>query len=274
MRKKRLMMASIIPLIISSLGVIPHTTRVSNHSMGWDLPAHFFIPLGKVGVKEPVRLTTRAPLDPTVVKHDLVVHPHVPVTVRTLSPHRYLIMPKSAWPSKSLIRIGWQSLSDSVVLHTDDDREVVINLSNQTLTAYRDHEMVRSILVSTGAPSGWATETGTFRIYKRVLDDHMVGGDPHTPDHWDVQHVPYAQYFNGAVAIHGAWWNHRFGRPISHGCVQLPTNDGPHGPTGQPPEAQWLWRFTDLGTPVIVTGHTPVMASATKAPLPYPSDSP
>lgn len=276
-KQSRMVIAAIIALLLVTSGLIRH-----QGSMAPGDPSQLargasgrFNPIPEpVGVKEPVTLTTQTAFTVARVMQQLTVYPSVPITVRPMGSHHYLIMPKSLWPANSRIRITWKSPSTSTVLQTGDAREVLINLTHQTLAAYQDNQPVRTMSVSTGSPSGWSTPTGTFWIYKRVRDEHMVGGDPNGPDHWDVKHVPYAQYFNDAVAIHGAWWNHRFGRPLSHGCVQLPTSESPHGPTGDPPEARWLWHFTDLGTPVIVVGHTPEQSKTPKTPLPYPPDSP
>lgn len=156
---------------------------------------------------------------------------------------------------------------------TEDDRkELIIDLTHQKLYALDQGVLIRTIPVSTGVSPKWVTPTGIFWIYRRVRDDHMVGGQPGTPDHWDVDHVPYAQYFYGGIAIHGAWWNHRFGVPKSHGCIQVPTDKSPQGPTGQPADAEWLWQFAQVGTPVIIMGKTP--PTPTTKPLPYPSPSP
>lgn len=231
-----------------------------------------FAPLPALaGVDEPVALTTGAPDTPSSVERHLTVHPAAPIRVTAQNAHHFLIMPRTAWPAKT--RMTFTFAGTRATLQTDDDREVRVDLTRQTLTAWEAGQPIRTLSVSTGAPPGWDTPTGTFWIYKRVLDDHMVGGDPNTPDHWDVDHVPYAQYFNGPIAIHGAWWNHRFGRPVSHGCIQLPTNQGPHGATGDPPDAKWLWNFADIGSPVIVTGRTPQSAARAQGPLAYPSPS-
>ena len=228
----------------------------------------------KAGVLEPVHLTTALAETPAIIRAHLSDSPPVPLQVRELTPHQFLIMPRIFWPKKSHVTLRWSGSSAARTITTNDDREVHIDLSTQTPTATENCKVVRTMTVSTGVAPRWVTPTGTFWIYRRVLDDHMVGGKPGTADHWDVEHVPYAQYFTGGVAIHGAWWNHHFGKPVSHGCVQLPTAAGPQGSTGDPADAEWLWQFADLGTPVIVTGDTPDGSQSAKAPLPYPASSP
>ena len=38
---------------------------------------------------------------------------------------------------------------------------------------------------------------------------------------YNLPGVPYVMYFAGANAIHGAYWHNNFGRPMSHGCVNM-----------------------------------------------------
>ncbi|PSR22419.1 MAG: hypothetical protein C7B45_06790 [Sulfobacillus acidophilus] len=221
-------------------------------------PSVHFTPMPvRVGVDMPVTLITATAQTMQSVRQHLRITPPVFISVYSRHNMRFVILPNPAWPAQRHIAVTWVPTRTSVRFSTDDDRSIGIDLTTQQLIAQRHGITIRTIAVSTGVAPKWTTPQGTYWIYKKVLDDHMVGGSAQSPDHWDVQHVPYAQYFTGAVAIHGAWWNHHFGRPASHGCVQVPTAEGPDGPTGEPAEAQWLWHFADLGTPVMVYGQTP-----------------
>jgi hypothetical protein len=51
-------------------------------------------------------------------------------------------------------------------------------------------------------------------------------------------------YFYGAYSIHGAYWHNDFGRPRSHGCVNVPIAD-----------AKWLFEWAD---PVLPAGVSEV----------------
>ena len=53
--------------------------------------------------------------------------------------------------------------------------------------------------------------------------------------------VPYTMYFYKGYALHGTYWHDNFGTPMSHGCVNLETND-----------AEWLYEFASVGTLVNV----------------------
>lgn len=56
-----------------------------------------------------------------------------------------------------------------------------------------------------------------------------------------LPHVPYVMYFYKGYALHGTYWHNNFGRPMSHGCVNLPT-----------PIAEQLYHWAEIGTPVVV----------------------
>jgi lipoprotein-anchoring transpeptidase ErfK/SrfK len=58
---------------------------------------------------------------------------------------------------------------------------------------------------------------------------------------YNLPNVPWVMYFAGANAIHGAYWHNNFGRPMSHGCVNMRIS-----------EAQWLYNWASIGTPVVV----------------------
>jgi hypothetical protein len=45
-------------------------------------------------------------------------------------------------------------------------------------------------------------------------------------------------YFNGDLALHGAYWHDRFGTRRSHGCVNL-----------APRDARWLFNWAPPGLP-------------------------
>jgi lipoprotein-anchoring transpeptidase ErfK/SrfK len=42
-----------------------------------------------------------------------------------------------------------------------------------------------------------------------------------TGSHFELRDVPWVQYFEGGYALHAAYWHDDFGRPRSHGCVNL-----------------------------------------------------
>ncbi|MCY0906978.1 MAG: L,D-transpeptidase [Sulfobacillus thermotolerans] len=229
-----------------------------------DAPAYFTPQThSPVGIDYGVQLETDHPEARAILLEDLHVHPTLAFHVTATTPTDYTLMPDRFWPAHSIITVSFHQgqFHTTTTFATGDAHILRVNLTDQTLEAYEGSTRVRIMPVSTGVSPQWTTPTGTFWIYKRVVDDHMVGGIPGTKDYWDVEHVPYAQYIFRGIAIHGAWWNHHFGVPKSHGCIQLST-EGVNN-------ARWVWDFSAVGTPVIVFGHTP---KALGNPVPYPKE--
>jgi LysM repeat protein len=112
-----------------------------------------------------------------------------------------------------------------------------VNISTQTLTAYEGNKAVFSTLVSTGV-SWHPTVVGTYKIYAKYLADDMSGGEG--AEYYYLPAVPYTMYFYGGYAIHGTYWHHNFGHPMSHGCVNLPTD-----------AAKWVYNWAPMGTTVV-----------------------
>jgi lipoprotein-anchoring transpeptidase ErfK/SrfK len=113
-------------------------------------------------------------------------------------------------------------------------RWIDVDLSEQRTYAYEGDQLVASFLVSTGT---WQTPTvvGQYRIYVKYRYADMSGPGYYLPD------VPYVMYFYKGYGLHGTYWHNNFGTPMSHGCVNLPTND-----------AGWLFDFASVGTVVNV----------------------
>ncbi len=149
----------------------------------------------------------------------------------------------------------------------EGERWIDIDLARQILVAY-DWKQPRFVtLISTGrarSPSpdlDYRTPRGLHRIRGKHLTSTMDNDEPGEPP-YSLEDVPYVMYFKGAYAFHSAFWHDRFGRPRSHGCINL-----------APYDAKWLfnWAGPDIpdtwhggmatennpGTWVWVHGETP-----------------
>lgn len=115
---------------------------------------------------------------------------------------------------------------------------IAIDLSEQRITAYQGTTPLKSVLVSTGVM--WTpTPIGRFAIYTKLASQTMSGGSG--ANRYRLPGVPWVMYFTGAYAIHGTYWHHNFGTPMSHGCVNLTIDD-----------AKWFYDWAEIGTPVVV----------------------
>jgi lipoprotein-anchoring transpeptidase ErfK/SrfK len=121
-----------------------------------------------------------------------------------------------------------------------------IDLAEQTLAVYDNHQLVFATVIASGLEPFW-TRPGLFQIYQKKETETMRNNDP--TDYYYLDNVPWTMYFDKARALHGAYWRTRFGYPQSHGCVNLSVGD-----------AHWLFNWAHEGDYVWVhdpTGLTP-----------------
>ncbi|MCY7385462.1 MAG: L,D-transpeptidase [Microcoleus sp. CAN_BIN18] len=119
-------------------------------------------------------------------------------------------------------------------LQQSTQRWIEIDLSRQKLIAWEGNKSVYAVFISSGK-SSTPTRTGTFAIQTKHPIARMTGPD------YDVPDVPYTMYYDGGMAIHGAYWHNLFGTPVSHGCTNVAVN-----------HAKWLFNWASVGTAVVV----------------------
>lgn len=111
---------------------------------------------------------------------------------------------------------------------------ILVVLGEQRVYAYENGKLLRNVLVSTGLPAT-PTVQGKFKIYLKYKAQTMSGPGYYLPD------VPWVMYFYQGYGLHGTYWHSNFGQPMSHGCVNLPTE-----------QAKWFFEWAELGTSVHV----------------------
>ena len=106
-----------------------------------------------------------------------------------------------------------------------DEPWVHVDISEQTLVLYRGGMPIYATLVSSGL-EGHETPRGEFRIRRKFVSDTMANLGPDAgDDSYRIDDVPWTQYFDGSIALHGAFWHSRLGLTRSHGCVNLAPHD-------------------------------------------------
>ncbi|MCC6613526.1 MAG: L,D-transpeptidase [Anaerolineae bacterium] len=105
----------------------------------------------------------------------------------------------------------------------DTERWVSVDLYEQVMIAYEGNTPVYTSLVSSGM-SDWPTNEGFFHVYVRYPRTLMSGAEG-KPDFYFLEEVPWTMYFDGDIALHGAYWHDGFGYRRSHGCVNLSITD-------------------------------------------------
>lgn len=108
------------------------------------------------------------------------------------------------------------------------ERWIDVDLSKQLLVAYEGERPVFTTLVSTGRKGTkeepFDTPTGTFRIVTKHVSSSMDGNTA-SDGNYSIQDVPWAMFFHGNYALHGAFWHAGFGGRRSHGCINLAVAD-------------------------------------------------
>jgi len=158
------------------------------------------------------------------------------VTVEDILTLNNITNPDLIYPGQSLVipGTGVYVPSNPPPPPTNIGKAIVVSTGDQRIYAYENGVLVRTHLTSTGLPAT-PTLLGDYAVYVKYRATDMSGPDYFLPQ------VPFTMYFYQGYGIHGTYWHNSFGRPMSHGCVNLPT-----------PEAEWFFNFAEVGTPVRV----------------------
>ena len=102
---------------------------------------------------------------------------------------------------------------------------VDVSIQRQTLILYQGRTPVYATMVSTGKDGlgdprkTHSTPRGTFTINDKhvtnTMDSQTVG------EEFELNDVPWVQYFKAGYALHAAYWHTEYGKPRSHGCINL-----------------------------------------------------
>jgi len=130
-------------------------------------------------------------------------------------------------------------------------RWIQVSLLSQTLVLWEGATPVYATLVSTGRDGigdpkkTLSTPQGTFRIYQKHVTTTM---DSNVADsEFELRDVPWVQYFKGGYALHAAYWHDDFGRPRSHGCINMAPIDARYVFNWTSPDVPEHWHGTNAG---------------------------
>ncbi|MBN1875027.1 MAG: L,D-transpeptidase [Anaerolineae bacterium] len=148
------------------------------------------------------------------------------------------LRPSDLAPISAICPREWRHLppEDQVKLSSWPlDKWIQIRLAEQRLTCFEGQYPIFSSPIASG---GRATPTprGTFHVLSKHHAQRMIGGEG--TGYYDLPGIAFPVYFTGSgVAIHGTYWHHDYGRPQSHGCVNVPNE-----------AAKWIFRWVDPPT--------------------------
>jgi hypothetical protein len=132
-----------------------------------------------------------------------------------------------------------------------DQKRIHVDLRTQYVTAFEGERMVYRSRCSSGA--GPKTPLGDFLTYHKGPSIHMTNEGDDETNFYDLAGVPWCTFFNGVgMAFHGTYWHNDYGKPRSHGCVNLPNA-----------AAKFIYRWTSPSVPVDVEYiHQPGVGTA------------
>jgi lipoprotein-anchoring transpeptidase ErfK/SrfK len=94
-----------------------------------------------------------------------------------------------------------------------------VNLSDQTLRAYKAGRVDLEFLISSGV-AAHPSPIGDFAILQKIpVMDYTWNYGPGNPDNYDLKNVPWNLHFYADYFVHNAYWHNNFGNPMSHGCI-------------------------------------------------------
>ena len=153
----------------------------------------------------------------------------------------------------------------NVLGDTTSNKRIEVDLSNQRLYAFEGDHKVFDFLVSTGKYN--RTPTGEFTIWIKLRYTKMSGGNKALGTYYYLPNVPFTMFFSNAqypshlgYGIHGTYWHSNFGHPMSHGCINMKTEEVEQlyywaHPTGE--KGTIKATSDNPGTKVIIYGKAP-----------------
>lgn len=135
-------------------------------------------------------------------------------------------------PARHLRQIPPQELAPLSPQVLPHEKRILVDLERQLVLAYEQGRLVFAARAATGM-GYYATPQGTFTTFHKRPYRHMARGNRAAPD-YDLPGVPWVCYITEeGVSFHGTYWHNDYGRPRSHGCINL-----------APQAAKWLYRWT------------------------------
>ena len=133
-------------------------------------------------------------------------------------------------------------------------KKIEVDLSKQKLYAIEDGQIVYEYLISSGT---WnRTPTGVFKIWSKIKSQKMSGGSKELGTYYYLPNVPSILFFYNedvpkqlGYSIHGAYWHNQFGKPMSHGCINMTID-----------ESKVIFDWVDMDTLIEIYGKMPVIS--------------
>jgi lipoprotein-anchoring transpeptidase ErfK/SrfK len=127
----------------------------------------------------------------------------------------------------------WYPISPNV---PPQNKRIEVHLPEQVMIAYEYDQPVFMARVASGAKfrnGDFSTPSGRYMTFHKRSSRHMARGNL-AANGYDLPGVPWNSYITEeGIAFHGTYWHNNFGRPRSHGCINL-----------TPQAAKWVFLWT------------------------------
>lgn len=124
----------------------------------------------------------------------------------------------------------------------EKDKRLEVRLGEQVMVAYEGSKPVFMTRVASGGhfiDGDYSTPQGRYMTNRKRPSRHMASEDLAAPSAYDLPGVPWVSYLTmSGISFHGTYWHNDFGKPRSHGCINL-----------SPQAARWVYRWTSPGVP-------------------------
>ena len=139
-------------------------------------------------------------------------------------------------PAKHIRLVSNEELAPLSPDVPNESKRVEVRLDEQLLLAYEKEKTVFATRISTGVKrlsGNYTTPDGDFITFHKRPTRHMAAGDI-ASNGFDLPGVPWVLYITkSGISFHGTYWHNDYGRPHSHGCLNM-----------APQAAKWLYRWT------------------------------
>ncbi len=128
---------------------------------------------------------------------------------------------------------------------SSEERRLEVWLQDQLVLAYENDLPVMVTKAATGGhfiDGDYSTPHGNYITSRKRPSRHMASEDLAAANSYDLPGVPWVCYLTrSGISFHGTFWHNDFGKPRSHGCINL-----------SPSAARWIFRWT---LPVVPFGQ-------------------
>jgi lipoprotein-anchoring transpeptidase ErfK/SrfK len=121
------------------------------------------------------------------------------------------------------------------------EKRIEVHIPEQVMIAYEYNQPVFMARIASGAifsNGDYSTPVGRHETCHKRASRHMARGNL-AANGYDLPGVPWNSYITeDGIAFHGTYWHNNFGRPRSHGCINL-----------TPQAAKWVYLWTKPEAP-------------------------